>query len=77
MEAATTRSSAQIARSRGIGAWVGTLIGAGWLAYGLAALPNAVRLPLAVIGLAVVVSLFVVVRAAHRRESKPAGAYRH
>ena len=57
MAGTTTRSTGQIARSRGIGARVGTLIGAGWMAYGLSILPNSVRVPLGLIGLVIVVFL--------------------
>ena len=57
MASEITRSAGQIARSRGIGCWVGTLIGAGWMAFGLSSLPNLVRVPLGLIGLAVVISL--------------------
>ena len=57
MAAATMRSARQIVRSRGIGCRLGALIGAGWMASGLAALPNSVRVPLGLIGLAVVVCL--------------------
>lgn len=52
------RSDSQILRGRGIGGLVGTLIGAGWMAYGLSVLPNLVRLPLGLVGLGVVVFLF-------------------
>ena len=57
MAAATKRSARQIVRSRGIGCWVGSLIGAGWMAYGLSFLPNFVRVPLGLIGLVIVVFL--------------------
>ena len=53
----THRSLAQILRSRGIGARVGTLIGCGWLISGLYDLPNTIRIPLGLLGLATVVPL--------------------
>ena len=56
-EPAPTRTEAQILRSRGTGSLVGTLIGAGWMASGLTALPNAVRVPLGLAGVGVVVFL--------------------
>ena len=57
MSAATTRSVRQIVRSRSIGCWMGSLIGAGWMAYGLSFLPNSVRVPLGLIGLVIVLFL--------------------
>ncbi len=57
MSPETDRSSPQILRSRGIGACVGTLIGCGWLVYGLGGLPNTIRISLGLLGLAVVISL--------------------
>ena len=57
MATALSRSGGQIARSRGIGCRVGTLIGAGWLAYGLSTLPNSIRVPGGLIGIVAVVFL--------------------
>lgn len=53
------RSTGQILRSRGIGARVGTLIGAGWMAYGLIWFPNFVRVLLALLGLTIIVPLLL------------------
>ena len=57
MIAEVPRLAGPIARSRAIGCWVGALIGAGWMAYGLSSLPNFVRAPLGLIGLVIVVFL--------------------
>ncbi|MEO6798412.1 MAG: hypothetical protein ABI178_00530 [Rhodanobacter sp.] len=43
MKSVTKPSSKQIMRGRGIGALVGTLIGAGWMAYGLRPFPDIAR----------------------------------
>ncbi|MEO6871649.1 MAG: hypothetical protein ABI233_05450 [Chthoniobacterales bacterium] len=53
------RSTGQILRSRGIGAGVGTLIGIGWLAYGLIWFPNAVRVLLVLLGATIVIPLLL------------------
>ena len=57
MSANPARTHAQIVRGRGIGSGVGTLIGAGWLAYGSSFFPNAVRVPVGLLGLGIVVFL--------------------
>jgi hypothetical protein len=57
MKSAPERNPAQIVRSRGIGAAVGALIGAGWMAYGLFWFPGAIRILFGLIGLAAVIPL--------------------
>ncbi|HET8881029.1 MAG TPA: hypothetical protein VFM56_02545 [Solimonas sp.] len=47
------RSRGQILRSRGIGTRIGTLIGVGWLAYGLSLLGGVARIPIAIAGLVI------------------------
>lgn len=53
------RSTRQIQRSRGIGAGVGTLIGIGWLAYGLIWFPIAVRVLVSLFAATIVVPLLL------------------
>jgi hypothetical protein len=52
MKSVTPKIPAQIVRSRGIGALVGTLIGAGWMAYGIPGFPNMIAGLLGLMGLA-------------------------
>ena len=78
-EPAPTRTEAQVLRSRGVGSQVGALIGAGWMAYGLASLPNLVRVPLGLAGLGIIVHLLGQSRrmvAASRRLPAPDAAAR-
>lgn len=73
------RSLSQITRGRGVGAWVGTLIGIGWLVYGLRWFPEAVRFVFGLAGLAVAIVLLVASRrliAAARRLPAPDAAAR-
>lgn len=58
-ESAGTRSTGQILRSRGMGAGIGTLIGIGWMAYGLIWFPNVVRILLALLGATIVFPLLL------------------
>jgi hypothetical protein len=62
MRSVTKRSPSQIMRSRGIGALVGTLIGGGWMAYGLLWFPDIVRVFVGLVGLVAVVILMVASR---------------
>lgn len=62
MRSAMQRSPAQFIRSRGIGARVGTLIGAGWMVYGLLGFPNTVRVVVGLAGLVAVIFLLVTSR---------------
>jgi hypothetical protein len=56
---AGARSTGQILRSRGIGAQIGTLIGVGWMAYGLIWFPNFVRIVIALLGATIVIPLLL------------------
>lgn len=58
-EPVATRSKRQIARSRGIGAIVGTLIGVGWLAYGVLWFSNLVRLLIVLCALSMILPLLI------------------
>lgn len=62
MHPAAKRSPSQIARSRGVGAWVGTLIGIGWLVYGLRWFPEGLRFAIGLAGLGAAVALLVASR---------------
>lgn len=62
MRSVTKRSQSQIMRSRGIGAFVGTLIGGGWMAYGLLWFPDIVRFFVGLVGLVAVVILMAASR---------------
>ena len=57
MPSPADQPNALILRGRGIGSRVGTLIGAGWLWYGLSFFPTVVRMPLGLLGLGIVVFL--------------------
>lgn len=79
MQPMVQRSLSQITRSRGVGAWVGTLIGIGWLVYGLRWFPEVVRVVAGLAGLAVAGVLLVASRrliAAARRLPAPDAAAR-
>lgn len=56
-ESAPRRNRRQILRSRGIGAGVGTLIGAGWMAYGILWFPNVTRILIVLLSLTIIVPL--------------------
>jgi hypothetical protein len=62
MHPAAKRSPSQIVRSRGVGAWIGTLIGIGWLVYGLRWFPEGLRFAIGLAGLGAAVALLVASR---------------
>lgn len=57
MNTPVQRSTAQIVRGRGIGARVGTLIGVGWMAYGISLLPAASRISTGIVGILIALIL--------------------
>ena len=57
MNAAPARATSQITRSRGTGAAVGTIFGAGWLAFGISRLPAAWRVAPGLLGLGIALLL--------------------
>ena len=70
------RSDASILRSRAIGVRVGSLIGAGWMGYGLSQASDAARWVLGAVALAIVAALLLGARriAARARRSRRAPA---